>query len=38
MPSEDSIFVVIRAIRTTEGEVELDRRKAVGIVVNKQKF
>jgi len=38
LPLEDSIFVAIRAIRTTEGKVELDRRKAVGKAGNKQKF
>jgi hypothetical protein len=38
MPSKDSIFVAIRAIRSTEGEVGLDRSEAVGKVVNKQKF
>jgi len=38
MPSEDSIFVTIRAIRTTVGELELDRREAVGKVINKQMF
>jgi len=38
MPSEDSIFVAIRAIRTTAGELEIDRREAVGKVVNKRMF
>jgi hypothetical protein len=38
MPSDNSIFVAIRAIRTTEGELELDRMEAVGKVVNKQMF
>ena len=38
MPSKDGIFVAIRAIRTTEGEVGSDRSEAVGRVVNKQKF
>jgi hypothetical protein len=38
MPSEDNIFVAIRAIRTTEAEVELDRRKAVGKLLTNKSF
>jgi len=38
MSSKDSVFVAILAIRTTEGEVGLDRSEAVGKVNNKPKF